>query len=160
MSKVQVLLEIKSTPAVARHAFAAVAQPEATLEKAGLPSLPGVDLDASFPAIPLPTIAQVIAASPFGAAAMAAGESTPGKRRRSLAMDAESAPTVLVRGEVDEKDLDKLDRDVSASDKIVNVFADVTIEPMATCRQLRPDGSGGPTVISSDFIDFDQVACR
>ena len=149
MSKVQVLLEIKSTPAVARHAFAAVAQPEATLEKAGLPSLPGVDLDASFPAIPLPTIAQVIAASPFGAAAMAAGESTPGKRRRSLAMDAESAPTVLVRGEVDEKDLDKLDRDVSASDKIVNVFADVTIEPMATC----PSGAVGT------HLDVERLLC-
>lgn len=131
MAKRKVIIELQYSPVIARMATTdmAIAPPPEAISEA-VPSLPGVQLDAGFApvAIPAPTLPALSAA----------------RAMSSEDIDELSEPTYtsyIVRGEVDEEELDNVLSAAQANTQVVGVFADVTIEGCPICPGDPPRGT-------------------
>ncbi len=130
MSKQRVLIELKSTKPISRASVSAEIA-DAALETKPLPAMAGVDLDPSFPITSVPGLK---AAAPAAAGA-----------RASVPDLSDAASTFVVRGEIEEKDYNK----VMETASVVGVYSDVGIQPCAVC----PSGPVGTD------LDVERVLC-
>lgn len=128
MTTKRVIIELGYRQDFAETAFAAVSDPLAALDTRVVPSLKHVTLDESFAATPVPgqrTRAQ--SDSPFDVGALF-----------DLAPEPD-ASTIVVRGEVDESEVDVLATETG----VVGVFADPVIEPTIVCPGDPAVGTDG-----------------
>lgn len=131
MAKKKIIIELHHSSVLAGMAITdmAIASPPAALSEA-VPKLPGVQLDTSFApvAIPTPTLPALSAAR-----AMSSDD-----------LDELSRPTYtsyIVRGEVDEEELDNMVTAAQAEAQVVDIFADATIEVCPICPGDPPRGT-------------------
>lgn len=141
MARRHVLLQLRHSSKLAKteheSRMAMAEGREAKLSEAAVPKLAKLALDTSFPAVQLP------GSTPH--------EDEPGKASfATFDLDFDPAhSTYLVRGSVDEKDLDALLEECRTSKEVEGVFADVEIAPFAVCP-------AGP--VGSDQ-DVEQLLC-
>lgn len=132
MSKVNVIIEMTHSKKLENNAFAAMeTAADVNLDMSASQKLSTVDYDSTFPAVMLPALNQI----DFP-------ENELFDTNASLAVDElpENA-TYLVRGTVEESDIPKLEKEAAANNSVVNVYADVTIEPMIICPGSPPLGT-------------------
>ncbi|HTE17539.1 MAG TPA: S8 family serine peptidase [Armatimonadota bacterium] len=118
------------TGAVARgESFAAVADSVA----AAVPALAGLNIDPAFPLVSVPSIARAeLEAVIFGFAP---------RRIDAAALPPEAEDTYIVRGEVPDDEIEGLPARADDSQAIVQIYADVAVEPCPICPGSPPLGS-------------------
>jgi subtilisin family serine protease len=142
MAEVNVIVELAHTKKLESNALADIAGEKTTLETAAAPKLAALELDPSYAPVPLPAVREAELYEP---------ESEVYDPLESFTVDESlEAATYLVRGTVDEKDLDALVREADKSSAVVGVYADVAIEPMLVCPGSAPVGTDA---------DVEQLLC-
>ena len=124
MATKNVIVELAATKKLEGNFLAELAGGEPALDLTAAPKLAAIDLDASFSPVPLPAIAE--------RELEAVGEIDDPLESTEVDLSLE-ASTYIVRGTVDEKELDALRAEADKSRAVVGVYADVSIEPMLVC---------------------------
>lgn len=129
--KKNVLIQLKPNHSLSMSHDAQSAGAFKKLSKSAIPSLDGLDIDMEFPPVGLPQlIEQKFDATNFN--------DTSENTEVDLNAPSES---YIVRGVVDEKDLNKLINSAKKNKDVVDIFSDPMIETTATCS---------PTAIGND----------
>jgi len=118
MAKRKVIVEMRASAAL----WQAANQPFAQAAQA-MPSIPGVDLDFSFPPTPLPSLVESL------------GGDEPAEASDRLTLDMRpQQSTYLLRGEIDDDAAAAQGVAATAANpEVVGIFADVPIEPIGGC---------------------------
>jgi subtilisin family serine protease len=123
MAERKIMLQLRHNKRLAAQASTAA---DAVLNSAGVPRITAVSLDTSYAPVPLRELKpRPPSADPYDVGA---------------AVEVSLAPedaTYIVRGEIDEKDIDE----VRAHRDVVGVFSDPRIEPCITCGTTLPVGT-------------------
>jgi subtilisin family serine protease len=132
MAKVNVIVELNHSKKLENNAFSAMeAGVDVGLDIAASQKLSVVDYDTSFSAVMVPAL--VVSDHPqnelFDTHAALAVDETPVNA------------TYLVRGTVEESDIAELEKEAEKNAAVVNIYADVGIEPMIICPSSPPLGS-------------------
>lgn len=132
MAKVNVIVELNHSKKLENKAFEALALgTDVGLELTPSQKLSTVDYDMSYSPVILPYI--IVGEHPenelFDAQATVLVDEAP-----------ENA-TYLVRGTVEEEDIPKLEKEAEKNPAVVNIYADVALEPMIICPGSPPLGS-------------------
>lgn len=131
MAKRQVLVELKYASDVASAALESLeAGAEATFAASAVPSIAGLSVDTSFPPVQLPKLVTREDGD---------DEDDPGMYDMGLESNVteEKEGTYLIRATVDEKDVDKIEKDKN----VVGVFSDPEIQPCIVCPGSPPVGN-------------------
>lgn len=139
MSKVNVIIEMAHSRKLENNAFMAMEADidinrsitDVNLDISQAQKLETVDYDTSFPAVMLPDLSQTDfpEGELFDANALFAVDDLP------------EHSTYLVRGTVEEENIPKLEEEAARKESVVNVYADVAIEPMIICPGSAPLGT-------------------
>lgn len=131
MSKKNVIIEVVHTQALADFAASSMAGMPMTLAVSEVvPQLPGLQIDATFAPVAVPT------------AEFPGLTATTMLRREAFAdLDSPTYTSYIVRGEVEERDIDNLVNAAQANSQIVGIYADVTIEVCPICPGDPAKGS-------------------
>lgn len=139
MSKVNVIIEMTHNKKLENNAFALMMADldinadvnDVKLDISAAQKLSMVDYDTSFPAVMLPNLNEVGLPEDelFDSNALFMVDDLP------------ENSTYIVRGTVEEKDIPKLEQEAAKKDSVVNIYADVAIEPMIICPGSPPLGT-------------------
>ena len=138
MSKVNVIIEVTYSKKLENNAFAALEAiatdsnvENVKLDISATQQLSTVNYDKDFPAVILPNLNE----SDFPEAELF-------DLNAAFAVDDEPKnATFLVRGTVEESDIPKLEKEAAQNTSVVNVYADVAIEPQIICPGSPPLGT-------------------
>ncbi len=132
MAKVNVIIELTHSKKLENNATAGMeSEGPVNLELAASQRLSMVDYDETFPAVMLPSISEV-----------EFPEDESFDSNAAVAFDAlPDHSTYIVRGQVEEADIPKLEKEAEKNNAVVNVYADVGIEPMLICPGSPPMGT-------------------
>lgn len=143
MAKKKIIIEMQHSQALAAFATTGSATADMSALPAALseavPGLPGVQIDASFAPVAIPT-----STFPALSAAQAMSSDDLDELNRPV------YTSYIVRGEVDEDELDNLLNAAQANAQVVNIFADVTIEVCPICPGDPPRGTA---------VDVERLLC-
>jgi hypothetical protein len=131
MSKKNVIIEVFYNQAVADFSVSSMAgMPTTTTVSEVVPQLPGLQIDSTFAPVAIPTenFSGLTAAPTLGSEAL-------------MDLDSPNNTSYIVRGEVEEGDLDNLLNAAQANSQIAGVYADVRIEVCPICPGDPPKGS-------------------
>lgn len=131
MAKRNVIIELRHTQSLESAANDAMFSPDATADRRSLPDLVSLEYDTSFAPVMLPRITE----DDFPENELY--DSTSSLR---LDLDAQ-ASTYLVRGTVEDEDLDALAEEARTNDRVVNISSDVLIETQIVCPGSAPVGN-------------------
>ncbi len=139
MSKVNVIIEMTHSKKLENNALAAMEAnadvnlnvTDVSLDISASQKLSTVDYDTTYPAVMLPNLRQTDFPDDelFDANASFAIDDLP------------ENSTYLVRGTVEEEDIPKLEKEAAEKSSVVNIYADVGIEPMIICPGSPPLGT-------------------
>lgn len=153
MATRNVIIELTHTARLESNALEAASDASVTLNASAVAALANVQIDQSFPPVALPrvTVGEYPENEFFDALANVAVDTDPANS------------TYIVRGTVEEESLEDFVKEANKSKAVVNIYADVAIEPMIICpgspalgtdtdvenrlavsrlRRCRMDGSG------------------
>jgi subtilisin family serine protease len=140
MAQRNVILELSFTEARAANALSAAADAGVGAEAATLPGLETFVYDTSYAPIMLPKVTHVDTPG---------GELFDTQSALSVTLEPEQS-TYLVRGTVEEADLDNLTAAVKRREGIINVYSDPEIQPMIVCP--------GSAAVGTD-ADVERLLC-
>jgi subtilisin family serine protease len=131
MSKKNVIVEVLQTQAIADFAASSMAGMPMTLAVSEVvPELPGLQIDSTFAPVAVPT------------AEFPGLTGAPTLSLEALAdLDSPTYTSYIVRGQVEEQDIDNLVNAAQANSQITGIYADVTIEVCPICPGDPPKGS-------------------
>ncbi|MFN0277224.1 MAG: S8 family peptidase [Pyrinomonadaceae bacterium] len=138
MSKVNVIVEVTYSKKLENNAFAALEAiatdsnvEDVKLDISATQQLSTVNYDKDFPAVILPNLNAV----DFPEAELF------DLNAAFMVDDAPKNATFLVRGTVEESDIPKLEKEAAQNSSVVNVYADVAMEPQIICPGSPPLGT-------------------
>lgn len=131
--KRRVMVEVRSSEEIATVSTAAAGRPEMGMESSMAPDLGPIEWDLSFAPVEIPE------AGPEGMAHPSVGTA-------DFSLQPVEGPTYIMRGEVDEEEMEALRREAETRDDILGVFADELIQAFPTCP-------GDPAVGSDSDVE-------
>lgn len=133
MGKVNVIIEMTHSKKLENNAFAALESTEVnvSLDIGTAQVLDAVEYDKDFPAVMVPKLSYIdLMESNFF-------DMTANFEVSAAPQDA----TFIVRGQVDEEQISKLEKEAEQSRSVVNIFSDTAIQPMIICPGSPASGT-------------------